>query len=288
MAEAIAVATPTRTRIGSGLGVLFWIAVAWLFVVLIAAVFGHFLPLDDPTRIRPADKYLPILSDGHLLGTDQLGRDMLARLVDGAKISVFISVTTVGVGIVVGGTIGTTVGYFGGKIEAIAMAIVNIVLSFPALVILLGVVAMAGQTLKVITTVFSVLAIPAYTRFARASTITIKQNDWVTASAMIGSTTRRIVFRVLMPNVLLTLITFGLLAIGGVIVAEGVIAFLGFGVPPPQATWGGMIADGNRAFADDVLHVAIVPATAMFLTILSLNLVGDGLRRHFQVRAAQI
>jgi len=288
MAEAIAIATPTRTRIRSGLGVLFWFAVAWLFVVLIAAVFGHFLPLDDPTRIRPADKYLPIFSDGHLLGTDQLGRDMLARLVDGAKISVFISLTTVGVGIVVGGILGTTVGYFGGKVEAIAMAIVNIVLSFPALVILLGVVAMAGQTLKVITTVFSVLAIPAYTRFARASTITIKQNDWVTASAMIGSTTRRIVFRVLMPNVLLTLITFGLLAIGGVIVAEGVIAFLGFGVPPPQATWGGMIADGNRAFADDVLHVAIVPASAMFLTILSLNLVGDGLRRHFQVRAAQI
>jgi peptide/nickel transport system permease protein len=91
-----------------------------------------------------------------------------------------------------------------------------------------------------------------------------------------------------MPNVLLTLITFGLLAVGGVIVAEGVIAFLGFGVPPPQATWGGMIADGNRAFADDILHVAVVPATTMFLTILSLNLVGDGLRRKFQVRDAQI
>ncbi len=229
-----------------------------------------------------------MLSDGHLLGTDQLGRDMLARLVDGAKISVFISLTTVGIGIVVGGVIGTTVGYFGGKIEAIAMAIVNIVLSFPSLVILLGVVAMAGQTLKVITIVFSVLAVPGYTRFARASTLTIKQNDWVTASRMIGATTPRLIFRVLMPNVLLTLITFGLLAVGGVIVAEGVIAFLGFGVPPPQATWGGMIADGNRAFADDILHVAVVPATTMFLTILSLNLVGDGVRRRLQVREAQI
>ncbi len=286
MASPIAIAVPTRSR--SGLGVLFWFAAGWLVLVLFAAVFGRFLPLDDPTRIRPADKYLPILSDGHLLGTDQLGRDMLARLVDGAKISVFISLVTVGVGITVGGLVGTTVGYFGGKIETIAMAIVNIVLSFPALVILLGVVAMAGQTLKVITIVFSVLAIPAYTRFARASTLTIKQNDWVTASAMIGSRTSRIVFRVLMPNVLLTLITFGLLAVGGVIVAEGVIAFLGFGVPPPQATWGGMIADGNRAFADDILHVAVVPATTMFLTILSLNLVGDGLRRKFQVRDAQI
>ena len=286
MASTIAIATPTSSR--RKLGILFWVASVWLVVVLIGAVLGRFLPLDDPTRIRPADKYLPIFSDGHLLGTDQLGRDMLARLVDGAKISVFISLTTVGVGIVVGGMIGTAVGYFGGRIEAVAMAIVNIVLSFPSLVILLGVVAMAGQTLKVITIVFSVLAIPGYTRFARASTLTIKQNDWVTASRMIGATTPRLIFRVLMPNVLLTLITFGLLAVGGVIVAEGVIAFLGFGVPPPQATWGGMIADGNRAFADDILHVAVVPATTMFLTILSLNLVGDGLRRRLQVRDAQI
>jgi peptide/nickel transport system permease protein len=286
MASTIAIATPTSSR--SKLGVLFWIAVGWLILVLFAAIFGSFLPLDDPTRINPADKFLPVFSDGHFLGTDQLGRDMLARLVDGAKISVFLSVTTVFVGISVGGLIGTTVGYFGGKIEAGAMAIVNIMLSFPALVILLGVVAMAGQTLKVLTIVFCVLAIPGYTRFARASTLTIKQNDWVIASQMIGSSTPRIVFKVLMPNVMLTLITFGLLAVGGVIVAEGVIAFLGFGVPPPQATWGGMIADGNRAFADDVLHVAVVPATTMFLTILSLNLVGDGLRRRLQVRDAQI
>jgi peptide/nickel transport system permease protein len=286
MGSTIAIATPTSSR--SKLGILFWFAVVWLLIVLFMAVFGWLLPLDDPNRINPADKFLPIFSDGHLLGTDQLGRDILARIVDGAKISVFLSLTTVLVGISVGGLIGTTVGYFGGKTEAIAMAAVNIMLSFPALVILLGVVAMAGQTLKVLTIVFCVLAVPGYTRFARASAITIKQNDWVIASRMIGATTPRVVFRVLMPNVMLTLITFGLLAVGGVIVAEGVIAFLGFGVPPPQATWGSMIADGNRAFADDILHLAMIPATTMFLTILSLNLVGDGLRRRLQVRDAQI
>jgi peptide/nickel transport system permease protein len=286
LASTINAAKPTRT--GARLGVLFWISVGWLVIVGLVAVFGWLLPLPDPTRISPADKFLPVWSEGHLLGTDQLGRDMLARLVDGAKVSVFISLTTVTVGIAVGGLIGTTVGYFGGRIEAATMAMVNIALSFPSLVILLGVIAMAGQSLKILTIVFSILAIPGYTRFARASTLTIKQNDWVTVSAMVGTPTRRIVFRVLMPEVLLTLVTFGLLAVGGVIVAEGVIAFLGFGVPPPQATWGGMIADGNRAFADDVLHVALVPATTMFMTILALNLVGDGLRRRFQVRDAQI
>ncbi len=277
---------PRRDR--PAVGVLFWASVVWLGVVLVAALFGWALPLADPTRISPADKYAGVLSDGHLLGTDQLGRDMLARLVDGAKISVFISLVTVTVGISVGAVVGTTVGYIGGRVETVAMALVNIMLSFPALVILLGVVAMAGQTLKVITIVFSVLAVPGYIRFARASTLTLKQSDWVLASEAIGATRPRLVFRVLMPNVLITLLTFGLLAIGGVIVAEGVIAFLGFGVPPPQATWGGMIADGNRAFADDVIHVALVPAITMFLTILSLNLVGDGLRRRYQVREARI
>lgn len=273
---------------GDGYGVLFWAAAVWFALVVVAAVAGDLFPLPDPDRISPADKYLPVLSEGHLLGTDQLGRDILARLVDGSRISMIISFVTVIVGISVGGLLGTTVGYFGGKIEAAAMAVVNIALSFPALVVLLGVIAMVGQSLKVLTIVFSLLAIPAYTRFARASAISLKQREWVAASQMMGATTPRVVGLVLLPEVLITLVTFGLLALGGVIVAEGAIAFLGFGVPPPQATWGGMIADGNRAFADDIVHVALVPATTMFFTILSLNLLGDGLRRRLQVREAQI
>ncbi len=268
-------------------GPLFWSAAAWIGLVVFVAVFGDLLPLKDPNRINPADKLLPVLSDGAILGTDQLGRDILARLVSGARVSVFISVATVTFGILVGGLIGTTVGFFGGRAERLVMVVVNIMLSFPALVLLLGVVAMVGSSLKVLTIMFCVLAVPAYVRFARASTLVLMQRDWVTVSQMIGSTNRRLVLRILMPEVLVTLITFGLLALGGVIVAEGTIAFLGFGIPPPQATWGSMIADGKNAL-DESLSLAVVSASVMFLTILSLNLVGDGLRPRHQLRDAQI
>ncbi|MEM9651429.1 MAG: ABC transporter permease [Actinomycetota bacterium] len=279
--------TGRRVGNGDGYGVLFWLSAGWIVLILFVAVFGDLLPLKDPNRINPADKLRPIFSDGAILGTDQLGRDLLARLVSGARISVFISVASVTVGIVVGGLIGTAVGFYRGRIERVVMAIVNIMLSFPALVLLLGVVAMAGSSLTVLTSVFCVLAIPGYVRFARASTLSLMQRDWVLVSMMIGSTSRRVILRILMPEVLITLITFGLLALGGVIVAEGTIAFLGFGVPPPQATWGSMIAEGKNAL-DETLNLALVPATVMFLTILSLNLVGDGLRRKNQARESQI
>lgn len=270
-----------------GFGPVFWAATVWLCIILFAAVFGDVLPLKDPNRINPADKLLPILTDGSILGTDQLGRDILARLVAGARISVFISVATVTVGILVGGLVGATVGFFGGRIEKLVMVVVNVMLSFPALVLLLGVVAMVGSSLKVLTIMFCVLAVPGYTRFARASALVLMQRDWVQVSRMVGSKSSRIVLRVLMPDVLVTLITFGLLALGGVIVAEGTIAFLGFGIPPPQATWGSMIADGKNSL-DESLNLALVSAGTMFLTILSLNLVGDGLRRRHQLRDAQL
>lgn len=278
--------TPTTTR-RKGIGVLFWISSFWLVVILLVAIFGDLVPLKDANRINPADKLLPIFSDGYVLGTDQLGRDILSRLVQGAQVSVFISVVTVTVGIVVGGLIGTITGFFGGRSDRLVMAVVNVMLSFPALVLLLGVVAMVGASLKVITLVFCVLAIPGYIRFARASTLVLMKREWVMASQAIGATKRRLVLRVLMPDVLTSLITFGLLALGGVIVAEGTIAFLGFGIPPPQATWGSMIAEGKSAL-DESLNLALVSATTMFITILSLNLVGDGLRRHYQHREAQL
>ncbi len=285
------IASTTSTGEGSEsgrrYGVVFWAAAVWLSIILFVAIFGDLLPLKDPNRINPADKLLPILTDGSVLGTDQLGRDILARLIAGARISVFISVATVSVGIFVGGLVGATVGFFGGRLEKLVMVVVNIMLSFPALVLLLGVVAMVGSSLKVLTIMFCVLAVPGYIRFARASALVLMQRDWVQVSRMVGSKSSRIVLRVLMPDVLVTLITFGLLALGGVIVAEGTIAFLGFGIPPPQATWGSMIADGKNSL-DESLNLALVSAGTMFLTILSLNLVGDGLRRRYQLRDAQL
>lgn len=268
-------------------GPLFWPAIVWLVIVAFCAAFAWALPLADPNRINPSDALQPLFSDGHILGTDGLGRDTLSRLVHGARISVVISVVSVSVGLTVGGLIGTTVGFYGGWIERATMALVNIVLAFPGLILLLGVVAMVGSTLTSLTAVFSFLAIPGYIRFSRGSTLAIKEREFVLMDRTLGARDNRLILRSLLPNVLTTLFTFGLLALGGVIVLEGTLAFIGLGLSAPQATWGGMIADG-KAELSKTLQPTIVPATVMFLTVLSINLVGDGLRRRFEIRDVRI
>lgn len=270
-----------------GYGLLFWLAVSWLMTVGAAAAFGWLLPLPDPDRIAPADALEPVLTPGHLLGTDPLGRDMLARIVAGARVSVIISVVSVASGIVVGGLIGTTVGFVKGWPERVVVALTNVLLSFPSLILLLGVVAMVGPSLTTITLVLAVLSVPAYIRFSRAGALALSESGFVQAARMLGTTTPAIIRRELVPNVGITLATFGLLALGGIIVAEGTLAFFGLSVPPPQATWGGMIAEGKNVL-DRAVHVAVVPAVVMFLTVLSLNLVGDGLRRRNDVRSIRI
>ena len=269
------------------LGPLFWPAMVWLGLVVFCAVFAGLLPLPDPNRIVITDQLKPIFSDGHILGTDALGRDMLSRLAHGARISVVISVTAVAVGLIVGGILGTMVGYYGGLVERTTMGIVNVILAFPSLILLLGVVAMVGSSLTSLTSVFAFLAIPGYLRFARGSTLALKQQEFVLAAKTLGARDGRVILRSLLPNVMVTLVTFGLLALGGIVVAEGTLAFLGLGLPAPQATWGGMIAEGRAELRRSQTAV-LVPATVMFLTVLSINLVGDGLRRRLDVREVRI
>ena len=269
------------------LGAVFWMSLSWLALILFLAAFASFLPFADPNRINPADRLHGMFSDSNLLGTDSLGRDTLSRLAHGARISVVISVTAVLTGTIVGGIIGTTVAFYGGFVEKAAMALVNILLAFPGLILLLGVVAMVGASLKSLTLTIAFLAIPGYIRFSRASTLAFISLDYVAADRMLGAKNRRIIFRSLLPNVMATLATFGLLALGGVIVAEGTLAFLGFSVPVPQASWGRMIAEGKPELSE-TLQPTLVPASVMFLTILSINLLGDRLRRSFDVREARI
>jgi len=268
-------------------GLMFWTAIGWLALIVFLAIFASWLPFDDPNRINPGNRLQGIFSDGNILGTDSLGRDNLSRLAHGARISVVISLTSVTVGVLIGGIIGTTIAYYGGRLEKMVMAFVNMMFAFPGLILLLAVVAMVGASLQSLTVTISVLSIPLYIRFSRGSTLAFISLDYIAADKMLGARDRRIIFRSLLPNVLATLVTFGLLALGGVIVAEGTLAYLGFSVPVPQATWGRMIADGKPQL-DETLQPTLIPATVMFLTILSIHLVGDRVRRSFDVREARI
>jgi peptide/nickel transport system permease protein len=270
-----------------GSGFVYWACVGWLALVVLAAVTASWLPLPDPNEIDILSKQAPPFSEGHLLGADGLGRDILSRLAYGARVSLIISISAVAVGILVGGTLGMVVGYFRGRLETGVMAVIDIILAFPGLVLLLALVAFVGQSLTAITLVIGFLSIPIYTRVARAATLSVSQREYVLAAGLMGARTRRILFREIMPNVLLPVAAFGLIALGVVIVLEGSLAFLGLSVEAPAATWGSMIAEGKRHL-DDAPHIALIPAVAMFLTVLALNLVGDGLRSRFDVKESNL
>lgn len=273
---------PPRRRIGGKYGIVFWIAVAWLGLVLFAAAFSQWLPLKDPNQLNTS-MMLERPGGEHWLGTDGLGRDIFSRAFFGARVSVVVSLAAVTIGLLVGGMIGMTVGFFRGRTETFVMAMVDVILAFPGLVLLLALVAYVGQNLTAIAIVIGFLSIPVYTRVARANTLAVSNREFILAARAMGATRRRLLFAEVLPNVILPLLAYALVAMGVIVVLEGSLAFLGLSVQPPTATWGSMIAEGKRHLRT-APHVAMIPAFVMFLTVLSLNFVGDRLRSRFDVK----
>jgi peptide/nickel transport system permease protein len=266
--------------------VFFWLAVGWLVLVVFCAVTANLLPIKDPNAQNILIRLKPP-GPGGVLGSDDLGRDILARLIFGARVSLIVSLTAVFLGSFVGGFLGLTAGFFRGWYERVVMSAVDVLLAFPALVLLLALVAFVGQSLPTIAFVVGFLSISPYTRVARATTLAVSQREYVLAARAMGAKNSRILFRELLPNVALPIIAFALVAIGAVIVAEGSLAFLGLSVKFPTATWGSMIAAG-KIHIRRAPHLALIPSMAMFLTVLSVNYVGDQLRRGFDVRESAL
>lgn len=277
----VATAAPGRRKPRQ---ILVWLAIAWLGVVVFCAIFGSFLPL-DPGQTDYSNRLATPGTAGHLLGTDNLGRDVFARLVAGARISVTIGVSAVAIGMVVGGGIGLLVGYFRGWMEGLAMWVINVILAFPGLVLLLGLITFAGQSLTAITIVIGLLSVPTYARMARATTLAVAQREYVLSAKAMGATNRRIMFSEILPNVVLPVAAFGLVALGTLMVIETALAFLGLSVNSP--TWGSMIADGRRHL-HVTNHLAFIPSFVLFLTVLSVNFVGDHARSRFDVKESRL
>jgi peptide/nickel transport system permease protein len=179
------------------------------------------------------------------------------------------------------------VGYARGRIDGVVMWAMNVLLAFPGLVLLLGLVAFVGQSLMAITLVVGFLSVPTYARVARASTLSVAQREYVLAARALGASKWRILRREILPNVVLPVAAFGMVALGVVIVLEGSLAFLGLSVKAPDPTWGSMIAEGRRHL-EETAHLSLVPSAVMFLTVLAVNFVGDALRSHFDVREASL
>lgn len=269
----VATSPVRRTR---RLGLLFWTAIGWMAFVLALAAFADLLPLPGPFDMDMLERRAPA-SALHWLGTDGLGRDELSRLIHGARISLIVGVCAPVIGITIGGALGILAGYFRGRFETLVVGSMDVLLAFPPLVFALAVTAYLGQSILNLTCILGVLGIPAFMRVARAATLTLARREFVIAAQALGATHARILLRELLPNVILPLFAFFLLGVAVTIVVEGALSFLGLGVPPPVASWGSMIGEGRESL-EIAPRLAFLPAIAMFLTVLSFNLVGDTLR----------
>ena len=267
-------AAPVRRK--RRLGALFWVAIGWMVLVFAVAIFADLLPLPSPTDMDMLERRGPISAE-HWLGTDGLGSDELSRLIYGARISLIVGLCAPMIGVTIGGALGILAGYFRGRFESIVVGSMDVLLAFPPLILALAVTAYLGQSIFNLTCILGVLGIPAFMRVARAATLTLARREFVIAAQALGATHARILLRELLPNVLLPLLAFFLLGVAVTIVVEGSLSFLGLGVPPPISSWGSMIGEGRESL-DVAPMLAFIPAIAMFLTVLSFNLIGDTIR----------
>ncbi len=284
LGEELTTSAPTRSA--RQLGMLFWIAVGWMTLVFALAIFADVLPIASPTDMDMLARRAPF-SAAHWLGTDGLGRDELSRLIHGARISLVIGLCAPVIGLTIGGALGILAGYFRGRFETIVVGSMDVLLAFPPLVLALAVPAYLGQSILNLTCVLGVLGIPAYMRVARAATLTLARREFVIAAQALGASHARILLRELLPNVLLPSVAFFLLGVAFIIVVEGSLSFIGLGVPPPISSWGSMIGEGRESL-DVAPRLAFIPATVMFLTVLSFNLVGDTIRAITDPRQAAL
>ena len=271
-AAAVAGSAARKPRVG----VLFICALAWIIFITLGALLAHLLPIPDPSDMDMLERRAGP-GAAHWLGTDSLGRDVFSRLVHGARISLSVGLLAPAIAVLVGGLLGMLAGYFRGRFEALATGAADVLLAFPPLVFALAVTAYLGQSIQNMVIVLGVLGIPAFTRVARAATLSLSEREFVVAARALGATHTRILVRELLPNVALPLLAFFLLGVAVTIVVEGALSFLGLGVPPPAPSWGSMIGEGRESL-EMAPRLAFMPAGVMFITVLSFNLVGDTLR----------
>ena len=265
------VPTP-RKRADIGL----WLAAGWLILITGLAIIEPLLPLQEPLALSGAARKGP--SAAHWLGTDELSRDQLSRVISGAQVSLTVGIVSALIAGVVGTLLGLVSGYYRRTTETLVMGLMDVMLAAPALIFVIVITSMLGAGIRNVIIAISVLAVPAFARVARAQTLVYAERDFVKAARSLGATRRRILFLEIAPNVLPTVVAYALVTVSVAIIVEGSLSFLGLGVSPERATWGGMIA-GGRSHLNTAPHISLIPGAIMFLTVLTLNALGDKLQR---------
>ena len=245
---------------------------------------GDSIEAIDVTRAGGSTKFL--------LGTDQLGRDILSRIIYGARISLLVAAVTLGVGGSIGVLLGLVAGWYGGVVDESVMRFVDILLAIPLVLIALAMVATLGTSLGIIVAVLTIFIWPRFARQLRGEVLQLKNMDYVALAKVAGASVPRLLFVHIFPGTINTLIVVATLQVGIVILLEATLSFLGAGVPPPTASWGGMVSDGRNhlagGFSTGSWWISTFPGVAIVLTVMSLNLFGDWLRDKLDPRLRQI
>jgi peptide/nickel transport system permease protein len=252
---------------------------AGVLIVVFAACFVWplFGSVPKPTGGSILDSDLPAFSPGHWLGTDTVGNDIWSRLLYGGRNSLEIALAVQLVGLLLGGTIGAIAGYRGGSLDLVLTRMLDVLIAFPVLVLALAIAQGLGPSKLNTIWALTFFSVPAFARISRAATLQLRERTFILAAQLSGTPTWRILLRHVTPNVLPQLVTLGLLGMGIIIILEGALSFLGLGVPPPNPSWGNMIADGQQTLSAEPRFV-LYPSAALFVTVLAFNLLGDALR----------
>lgn len=256
-----------------------------LGILVFVSIFGQWLaPYDYRQSNMPESLQPP--STAHWLGTDELGRDLLSRIIYGAHVSLRVGLEAVLISLLLGVMVGAIAGYYGGKVDLLLMRTMDIMLAFPSLLLAIAFMAVLGRGLDNAIIAIGIVAIPEYARIVRGSVLSVKENDYVQAARALGNNDFQVIFYHILPNVTAPIIVRATLGISSAILDAAALGFLGLGVQPPEAEWGAMLGSG-RAAIFSAPHIVTFPGIAITLTVLGFNLLGDGLRDAMDPRMKQ-
>ncbi len=247
------------------------------FLILVSIFVPFFIDYDTYVIKQDVMNRLQAPSFQHLLGTDSMGRDTLARMIYGSRVSLFIGFLVVGVSLSIGGLLGSIAGFYGGKVDNIIMRSMDVLASIPGLLLAISIVAALGPNFINLMLALSIGGIPRYSRVVRSSVMTIKGVEFIEAARAIGASDGRIILVHVLPNTFAAIIVQATIGLGGVIIAAAGLSFLGLGIMPPNPEWGAMLSEGKE-FIRYSPYLVLFPGIAIMVTVLSLNLLGDGLR----------
>ena len=269
-------------RIGRALRL--WVPAGVLILILaICFLLPLVVTLPSPTKGDIIYNNEPLFSPGHLLGTDVQGVDRFAQLVYGGQVAFEVGLSVTAIGIAIGGTLGVIAGYFGGWVDAVISRVFDILIAFPALVLALVIAEGLGPSEMHVIWALAVFSIPAFGRVSRGATLVVRGLPYMVAARLAGTRGWKIIARHVLPNIMPGIVTFSLLGIGIVIILEGALDFLGYGIPAPGASWGSMIANGQQVLTAQPEYV-VIPSIVLLITVVALNMLGDALRERWGVQ----